>query len=79
VTPVIPVTLVGPSPLEQAPITIRGEDIRHWTPHWRDGRPRRVELRLANGDVVLLDAFALRVLCEIYASLSVQPGAGGAT
>lgn len=72
-------TPVGPSPLEQAPITIRGEDVRHWTPHWRDGRPRRVELRLVNGDIVLLDMFALRLLYEVYASLAVRPGAEGAT
>ncbi len=69
-----PATAVG-----QAPVTIRGEDIRQRLPHWREGRLHRVELRLAGGDVVLFDISALRILYEVYLGLVVRPDDPGAT
>ncbi len=68
-----------PSAAGQAPVTIHGEDIQQWLPHWREGRPHRLELRLAGGDVVLFDIFALRVLHEVYLGLVLRPGGPRAT
>lgn len=49
----------------QPPVAIRGADVRRCIPHWCDGRLRRLELRLVGGDVVVIDAFLLRILLEV--------------
>ncbi len=50
--------------------TIHGEDVRRIRAHWRGSEHlRTVEIGLEGGDVVLLDAFALRLITETSARL----------
>lgn len=53
------------------PIALRGEDVRHIRPHWRGrGHLRTVEIGLEGGDVILIDAFALKLIFDVYTRLS---------
>jgi hypothetical protein len=61
-----------PAAIARPPITLLGQDVQTWIPHWRDGRVHRVELRLLGGDRVFLDVFALRLFFEICTQLCVS-------
>ncbi len=59
------VPVISPAPA-RPPIALRGEDVRHIRPHWRGrGHLRTVEIGLEGGDVILIDAFALRLILDV--------------
>jgi len=77
----IPVTDAAPSPTAPAATrahitSLNGADICGWQGYWRDGRLRGLELQLKNGDVLLVDALALRLLVETNTKLRVASPSG---
>jgi len=56
--------------------SLTGTDICGWQAYWRDGQLRGLEVQLQNGDVLLVDALALRLLVETNTKLRVASPSG---